>query len=134
MDRKYFVTLAQVRMDRAKELYKEAVGLFEQESYKSANNRTFYAMEKSVKALLAMEQIEVLTHNGSLKQFNYHFIYNGDGTFTTEDYKRIANAEQIRNASDYDDFYIAGKEETKQLLENTKVIMDKIERYIKDKK
>lgn len=134
MDRKYFVTLAQVRMDRAKELYKEAVGLFEQESYKSANNRAFYAMEKSVKALLAMEQIEVLTHNGSLKQFNYHFIYNGDGTFTTEDYKRIANAEQIRNASDYDDFYIAGKEETKQLLENTKVIMDKIERYIKDKK
>lgn len=72
-------------MSRAKELFEESVELLEKSSYKSANNRAFYAMEKSIKALLTMEQIEVTTHNGGLKQFNYAFIYKGDGTFKPED-------------------------------------------------
>lgn len=133
MDKEYYDALAKVRMDRARELFEEATELLEKGSYKSANNRAFYAMEKSIKALLAVEQIEVTTHNGALKQFNYIFIYKGDGTFGPEDYQKIAAAEQIRNASDYDDFYIASKDETRQLIENTKCILDKIENYIVDR-
>ncbi|MDE6750634.1 MAG: HEPN domain-containing protein [Lachnospiraceae bacterium] len=130
MDKEYYDVLAKVRLKRAGELLEEAVGLLERDSYKSANNRAFYAIEKGIKALLAMKQIEVTTHNGGLKQFNYCFIYNGDGTFTPEDYQKIASAEQIRNASDYDDFYVASKEETRQLVENAKYIVEKIGSYI----
>lgn len=133
MDKEYFDSLAKVRMCRARELLEEAVELLEKGSYKSANNRAFYAMEKGIKALLAMEQIEVATHNGGLKQFNYVFIYKGDGTFTSEDYQKIACAEQIRNASDYDDFYIASREETRQLVENTEYIVNKIENYVAER-
>ncbi len=133
MDKEYYDSLVKVRIKRSKELLEEAVELLEKGSYKSANNRAFYAMEKSIKALLAMKQIEVTTHNGGLKQFNYAFIYKGDGTFKPEDYQKIAGAEQIRNASDYDDFYIASKEETRQLVENTKYIVNKIEKYIVDR-
>lgn len=133
MDKEYYDSLAKVRMSRAKELLEEAVELLEKDSYKSANNRAFYAIEKSIKALLALAQIEVTTHNGGLKQFNYIFIYKGDGTFKPEDYQKIASAEQIRNASDYDDFYIASKDETRQLVENTKHIVGKIEKYIIDR-
>lgn len=32
----------------------------------------------------------------------------------------ITRADQIRNASDYDDFYVASKEETRQQVENAK--------------
>lgn len=132
MDKEYFDALAKVRMSRARELLDDATELLKKDSYKSANNRAFYAMEKGVKALLALKNIEVTTHNGGLKQFNYTFIYKGDGTFIPEDYQKIAGAEQIRNASDYDDFYIASKDETKRLIENTKYILDKIEKYIMD--
>ena len=65
-----------------------------------------------------------------MKQFNFLFIYKGDGTFTSEDYQKIARAEQIRNASDYDDFYIASKEETKQQVENAKYMVEKVLAYI----
>lgn len=116
MDKEYFDALAAVRLERAKELLDDAVELLNRGSYKSANNRAFYAIEKSIKALLAMKQIEATTHNGGLKQFNYHFIFKGDGTFTQEDYQKIAGAEQIRNASDYDDFYIASKEESERQI------------------
>lgn len=120
-------------MERAKELLEDSQDLLEKGSYKSANNRAFYAMEKSIKALLAIKEIEVTTHNGGLKQFNYIFIHKGDGSFTVEDYQKIAKAEQIRNVSDYDDFYIAGREETKQQVDNAKYIVDKAERYLRNK-
>ena len=132
MDREYYIELAKVRLERAKELLEDSKDLLAKESYKSANNRAFYAMEKSIKALMATKEIEVTTHNGGLKQFNYLFIHKGDGSFTVEDYQRIAKAEQIRNVSDYDDFYIASKEETKQQVDNAKYIVDKVEKYLKN--
>lgn len=130
MDREYYMALAKVRVERAKELLDEAEGLLEKGAYKSANNRSFYAMEKAIKALLATEQVEVSTHNGGLKQFNYLFIYKGNGIFTSEDYNKIAHCEQIRSASDYDDFYVASKEETRQQVENAKYLVMKIDKYI----
>lgn len=129
MDKEQGMILAKLRFERAKELLEESKELLEKGAYKSANNRAFYAIEKSIKALLATEQIEVITHNGALKQFNLAFN-KGDGTFTPEDYQKIARAEQIRNASDYDDFYLASKEETRQQVENAKYLVDKVEKYI----
>lgn len=133
MDEGYYMALAKVRMDRAEELLIEAKDLLEKSSYKSANNRAFYAIEKSVKALLATEKVEVATHNGGLKPFNYLFIFKGDGIFTSQDYQKIVSADQIRNASDYDDFYIASKAESKQQVENAEYIVNKINNYLKDK-
>lgn len=130
MDKEQGMILAKIRFDRAKELLEESKELLEKGAYKSANNRAFYAIEKSIKALLATELIEVATHNGALKQFNFAFIYKGDGTFSPEDYQKIARAEQIRNASDYDDFYLASKEETRQQVENAGYIVAKVEAYI----
>ena len=130
MDKEYYASLAEVRLSRAKELLKEAQYLLEKESFKSANNRAFYAIEKSIRALLALERIETMTHNGNLKQFNYHYIYKGDGTFTPEDYKMIAKAEQIRNASDYDDFYVASKSESIQQVQDAEYIVNKIAQFI----
>lgn len=132
MDREYYIELAKVRLERAKELLEDSKDLLAKESYKSANNRAFYAMEKSIKALMATKEVEVTTHNGGLKQFNYLFIHKGDGNFTVEDYQRIAKAEQIRNVSDYDDFYIASREETKQQVDNAQYIVDKVEKYLEN--
>ena len=130
MDKEHGMILAKLRLDRARELLTESQELLEKGAYKSANNRAFYAIEKSVKALLATELVEVLTHNGALKQFNIIFIYKGNGTFTPEDYQKIARAEQIRNASDYDDFYLASKDETRQQVENAGYLVEKVENYI----
>lgn len=74
MDKEYTQILAKVRLDRAVELLQESQELLKKESYKSANNRAFYAIEKNIKALLAIAGIEAQTHNDSLKQFNFHFI------------------------------------------------------------
>lgn len=52
MDEEYYIALAKVRMERSRELLTEVKDLLDKEAYKSANSRAFYAIEKSVKALL----------------------------------------------------------------------------------
>lgn len=42
----------------------------------------------------------------------------------------VAKAERIRNASDYDDFYIADKEEAQQQIINAEQIIQKVQKYI----
>lgn len=54
MEKEYYEALAKVRLERAKELLQEAKDLLEKDAYKSANNRAYYAIEKSLNALLAI--------------------------------------------------------------------------------
>ena len=125
MNKETYRVLASVRMERAIELDDEAKELLQNERYKSANNRAFYAMEKTMKALLAIKEIDAASHNGCLRQFNVHYIKERVGGFEPGDYKRIANAQRIRNVSDYDDFYIADKKECQQQVEMATEFLNK---------
>lgn len=125
MDKETYRVLASVRMERAIELVDGAKELLQNERYKSANNRAFYAMEKTMKALLAIKEIDADSHNGCLRQFNVHYIKGRVGGFEPGDYKRIANAQRIRNVSDYDDFYIADKKECQQQVEMATEFLNK---------
>lgn len=130
MDDQNYRDLALVRLNRAKELLEEANGLLENGSYKSANNRAFYCVEKCLNALLATQKVQAQTHNGCLKQFNLLFIHQGDGIFTTADYSIVSQMEQIRNASDYDDFFVASKSETINQVNNAENFYRKVKNYI----
>lgn len=125
MDKETYRVLASIRIERAIELVDEAKELLQNERYKSANNRAFYAMEKTMKALLAIKEIDADSHNGCLRQFNVHYIKERVGGFEPGDYKRIANAQRIRNVSDYDDFYIAEKKECQQQVEMATEFLNK---------
>ena len=47
--------------------------------------------------------------------------------------RRIAEAEEIRHASDHDDFYIATKEEAEEQIETAEELVGAVEDYIKDR-
>lgn len=129
MEDKYYRELVSIRIERAEELLKDAEILLIGSSYRSANNRAYYAIEKAINALLIDKRVETKTHNGALKMFNVEYVRAENAYFTDEDYRLIAKAEQIRNVSDYDDFYVASKEETKQQVENARYLIDKIKAY-----
>lgn len=122
--------LALVRLDRAKELLDEADYLIETDSFKSANNRAYYATEKALKAVLALKGKDAKTHSGVIALFNDYYICNNNEFFDRSDLKTIRKMERIRNASDYDDFYIASKAECKKQVNDAKMIIEKTERYL----
>ena len=77
-----------------------------------------------------MKHTDVKTHNGALVQFNKLFIGNDDAFFDKADYKKIAKVERIRNASDYDDFYLASKEESSEQVKVVEEFVNKVDKYI----
>ena len=52
MEDKYYSELVLIRMERAAELLKDATELLANDSYKSANNRAYYAIEKAIKCIV----------------------------------------------------------------------------------
>lgn len=122
--------LAKVRLERAYELCEEATALLNDGKYKSANNRAYYSVEKSIKALLALKKKDASTHSGVLKTFNMEYVHDGDGIFTVDDYRNADRAENIRSVSDYDDFYIANKDESEGQVEFAKYLCNKVNNYI----
>ena len=132
MDEQNQLDLAKARLDRANELIDDAETLLEKGSYKSANNRAYYAIEKTMNGLLALKGVYTKTHKGCLLQFNDCFVNNEEEPFTREEFLEALKSERIRNVSDYDDFHIAGKKEcenqvsfAKQLYKKAIIYMEK---------
>ena len=69
----------------------------------------------------------------NIKLFKIIYTSNDNTPFGLEDYKTIARAETIRSKSDYDDFYVANKDETKLLISNSGIFIAKVEEYLKEK-
>ena len=63
-------------------------------------------------------------------QFNKNYIKNG--LFSKDLGRKIDKIQSIRHSSDYDDFYIPDKQETKQNLKIAEEIVEAAEKYIKD--
>lgn len=129
MEDKYYDELVKLRLERAEELVEEAKKLLQDNSFKSANNRAYYAMEKAINALLIDKRIETKTYTGAMKMFNVEYVRTENAFFSNEDYRLVSKAEQIRNSSDYDDFYVTNKEEAKQQVEDAVYMVEKVKSY-----
>ena len=102
------------RLQTAKTDLKSAKILFDAEEYKGANNRAYYAVFHSVNAIHALEGKAYKRHKDALGTFNKDYVKTG--IFPREIGRKIGEAEEIRHASDYDDFYIASREESERLI------------------
>ncbi len=122
--------LARVRYERAVELVSDAEALLKSGSYKSANNRAYYSAEKAIKAALAARGKDSDTHNGIIKVFNMEFVHTPSKFFSREDLSIIQGMERIRSSSDYDDFYIASKEECEEQIIKSKSLLKQVETFL----
>ena len=105
---------AQYRINRAKEDLDAAHLLFDTGNYRIANNRAYYAIFHALRAVLVFDNFD------SSKQ----------GIFPTEMSKMIGSAFTIRNASDYDDMFIASRDDTEEQIANAEYIYKLLRTYI----
>lgn len=75
-----------------------------------------------------MKSVDSSKHSGVISEFRRLFIK--EGLLPVELSQMIGAAFTIRNASDYDDMFIASKSETKEQIENAKYVYEQIEKYI----
>ena len=120
--------LAQYRMETAKDDLRAAKILLDAGEYKAANNRAYYAIFHAINAVHAIAGNGYKRHKDALANFNKNYIKTE--IFPREIGRRIAEAEEIRHASDYDDFYIATKEEAKNQIATEECFGKLVEKYI----
>lgn len=110
---------------------KSARALFFIEDYKGANNRAYYSIFHAINAVHAVSGKAYKRHKDAVANFNKDYVKTS--VFPREMGRKIGQAEEIRHASDYDDFYIATREEAEEQIETGKQLLELIEEYIKRK-
>ena len=115
------------RLQTAKSDLKSARILFTAEEYKGANNRAYYAIFHAINAVLALSGKAYKRHKDAIGNFNKEYVKTE--IFPREIGRKIGMAEEIRHASDYDDFYIASKEETANQISVAEEFLQMAEQY-----
>lgn len=132
MNNKISRELAKHRLEQAKEDLGAGNLLYTQCYYKSANNRAYYSIFHSIKAVLALEPVDFKRHKDVLAYFNKNYI--NKEVFPKSMGRKIINASVIREDSDYDDEFIVDENKTKEQLNTAKELIELVEQYLNELK
>lgn len=115
------------RIKTAKGDLKAARILLAAEEYKGANNRAYYAIFHAINAIHALNGNAFKRHKDAIANFNKDYIKTE--IFPRDLGRKIGEAEEIRHASDYDDFYIASREESERQVVVADEFIQQVEKY-----
>ena len=119
---------ARYRLEKAKEEYEAAVVLYDTGHYRAANNRAYYSIFHAMRAVLAFDGYDSKKHSGIISEFRRTYIKSG--AFSEDLSDIIGSSSEIRNASDYDDMFIASKSETKVQIDNAEKFLLAVTEYV----
>ncbi len=121
--------LADYRVEKAEECLRAAEFLFRADEYLSILNRAYYAIFHAVRALLALEGIDRRKHSGVISYFQQNYVKTG--IFDKEYSNIVQDAFEVRQESDYEDFYVISKEEAEIQYKNAVKFVTAVKEYIK---
>lgn len=116
------------RLEMAKERLHSSKILLEDGSYKDSIGRSYYAMFTAVRALLAIEGQDFSKHAGVIAYFQKEYIKTGklDKKYS----KYISQAFQIRNNTDYADFFIVSLQDAEEQYDRAVEFVNAIEEFL----
>lgn len=120
--------LSDTRLEHAEECLSAAKSLLASENYKSAANRSYYAIFHAMRAVLAFDEIDMKHHSGIISEFRR--LYIKTGVFETKLSEIISLLFDIRTESDYDDFFVISKEEVVEQIENAAYFLTVIRNHL----
>lgn len=123
--------LALHRIETAKSDINSAKILLNAGEYRSSNNRAYYAIYHTISAVHALDNNAYKKHKDALANFNKEYVKTE--VFPRSIGRRIAEAAEIRHASDYDDFYIATKIEAEEQIATAVELLELVQKYCDDR-
>ncbi|GAB1477133.1 hypothetical protein MASR2M70_19690 [Bacillota bacterium] len=128
------IDLSRHRSNKAEENLAAAKILFYSDHFAEAINRSYYAIFHSLRSLLAYDQFDSKKHSGIIAYFNQHYIKTDK--ICSELSVILNQAFTIRNKSDYDDFFIASKQDAADQISKSEFFLAAIKNishlYIRD--
>ena len=120
--------LMNYRLDNAKEKLESAKLLFDSGKYRDSIGRSYYAVFTAVRAVLANDKVDFSKHSGVIAYFQREYIKTGK--FDIKFSRYLQSAFQIRNSCDYDDFFIASKQDAEEQYGRALEFYEEIYKYL----
>ena len=128
-DLPYYRNIESEGVEIAKERLHSSKILLEAGSYKDSIGRSYYAMFTAVRALLAVEGQDFSKHAGVIAYFQKEYVKTGK--FDKKYSKYISQAFQIRNNTDYADFFLVSLQDAKEQYDRAEEFVKVIEEFLK---
>lgn len=119
---------AKYRLEKAKETLKSAKLLYDNNDFTGANNRAYYSIFYAIRAVLALERVDFKRHKDVIAYFNKNYIKTE--IFPRKMGSKIAQAQNIREDSDYDDEYEPSSEKTLQQIETANELIKMVKDFL----
>lgn len=122
------VDLSKYRLQKASEALASAKREYDAGDYATANNRAYYCIFHTLRAVLALDGEDFKKHSAVIARFTLNYLKTD---IIPRDYsKLIFNASLIRNRSDYEDFYLCSVTDTEELISGASAFLAEIQRYL----
>ena len=120
--------LLKYRFDRAVETLEVAKELYASGKFRDSNNRSYYAAFYAIKAIYTIRGLDFKKHKTLLANFNKEYV--ATEIFPREIDRKISTLALIREQSDYNDFYMASKQESQQQVEIAEELITLVREYL----
>ena len=122
--------LSKYRLEQAERCLQSAKTLLSDEDYKGAANRSYYCVFHCMRSVMALESVDFKSHSAVISYFRKEYIKTKKLNLQLSD--MLTDLFQIRNESDYDDFYILSKSEVEEQIRNAEYFFEQIRVYLKN--
>jgi len=117
--------LSLYRINKAKDLVKQAEVLLKSGGYDGSINRSYYAIFNAILALLALLSLDSQRHSGVISYFDRYFVKTG---IFEKLFSHIAHdAFDVRQMSDYEDFAMPTAAQAQQQFDNATQLVHEVE-------
>ena len=123
------ISISKLRLDIAKERLSYADEILKIGDFKTVANRSYYAVFSAMRAVLALDGFDSKKHSGIIAEFRR--LYLKTEILPKELSETIDSLVEVRQGSDYDDFYIISKDEVTLQLQNARRFVSETEKYLK---
>lgn len=121
--------LSKYRLQEAQDSLRVAEHCLKEGLYKDSINRSYYAAFYSVKAVLALDTVDFKRHKDVMGYFNKNYV--ATDLFPRDLGRLLGRLKQLREKNDYDDFYLASKDQASSQYETAKLTLDMVKEYLK---
>jgi uncharacterized protein (UPF0332 family) len=123
--------LALYRIDKTARCLQSAERALSDDDFETAANRSYYCIFSAMRTVLALDRFDSKKHSGVIAEFRKSYIKTGVFPVTFSD--TIQKAFEVRNESDYNDFYLISKADIASQVENAKVFLKAVEKYVNER-
>lgn len=125
------ITLSKYRIEKADECLSSAKHLFLIEDYSAAANRSYYAVFHTIRAIMALDGEDRKKHSGVISYFLENYIKTG--IFEKKYSYVIKSAFDVRQESDYEDFFIVSKSDVDEQIKNAAEFTLATKKYLENR-